>query len=45
MAFGNNYKTYKIRQVFLLQTDKFTQNPFNSVALRGIAAFLAYRRA
>ncbi len=45
MTFGNNYKAHKGRQLFLLQTNKFTQNPFNSIALRGIAAFFAYRRA
>ena len=45
MAFGNNSQTYKRRQLLLAQTNKFTQDTLDSVALRGIAAFFAYRRA
>ena len=45
MAFGNNDQPDVRRQLFLMQADEFAQNPFDSVALRGVAAFFGHGRA
>ena len=45
VSLGNNHQPDVRRELFLMQADKFAQNPLNSVTLRGGTAFLGHSRA